>query len=51
MMIKMLKGPVAGPLPDGEYDAHDVVKYLTTAIANSDHRDCVTAASGKVVCK
>jgi hypothetical protein len=46
MMIKMLHGPAPDPLPDGEYDAHELLSYL----ASADHKNC-TQDGGKVVCK
>lgn len=28
LIIKMSKGPRPNPMPDGEFDAHEVIKYL-----------------------
>jgi len=50
--IRMLKGPAPAPLPDGEFDAHEVLKYLAgTPYGGADHKDCHTGADGKVVCQ
>ncbi|MFI4933035.1 MAG: CC0125/CC1285 family lipoprotein [Caulobacterales bacterium] len=50
LMIKMVHGPRPDPMPDGEFDAREVLKYLAGADASRDHRDCSTI-DGKVVCK
>jgi hypothetical protein len=49
--IRMLKGPASSPLPDGEYDAREVLRFLAgTPYGGGDHKDCHTE-DGKVVCK
>ena len=61
LTIRMLKGPRPDPMPDGEYDAHEVLHFLagvagTTGGASPptndgpDHRNCETVGD-KVVCK
>jgi hypothetical protein len=51
IMIKMLHGPRPDPMPDGEYDAREVLQYLGQASAAADdHKDCATS-DGKVVCR
>jgi hypothetical protein len=49
--IRMLKGPTPNPVPDGEYDAHDVVKYLAGTPYGGDHKDCHPGPDGKIVCQ
>ena len=51
LMIKMLHGPAPSPVPDGEFDAHEVLKYLAQGDASADHRHCAPDAAGKVVCQ
>ena len=49
--VRMLKGPRPDPMPDGEYDAREVLKYLVAQDASSEHRKCAPDAAGKVVCQ
>lgn len=51
IMIKMLRGARPDPMPDGEYDAHEVLKYLGEAAASADHKDCTPGPDGKVICR
>ena len=50
LLVRMLKGPKPSPVPAGLFDAHEVVKYLGTADASSDHKKCIEA-KGKVTCE
>jgi hypothetical protein len=51
LMIKMIKGPRPDPMPDGEFDAHEVLKFIASADANSDRKHCAADASGRIVCQ
>lgn len=51
LMIKMIKGPRPDPMPDGEFDAREVLAHLGGApYGGTDHRNCHTGPDGKVVC-
>ena len=50
-IIKMFKGPAPNPMPDGLFDAHDVLAHLAgTPYGGADHKDCKTV-DGKVTCQ
>ncbi|HEY3798844.1 MAG TPA: hypothetical protein VGL58_10870 [Caulobacteraceae bacterium] len=51
LTIKMLHGPAPSPMPDGEYDARELIKFLSQTDASADHKNCVTGADGKVTCQ
>lgn len=51
LMIRMLKGPRPDPMPDGEYDAREVLKYLVDSTGDADHRDCAPGTDGKIICR
>lgn len=51
LMIKMVRGPRPDPMPDGEYDAHEVLKYLAENDAAQDHRTCKPGPTGAEVCR
>ncbi|MHB8529628.1 MAG: CC0125/CC1285 family lipoprotein [Caulobacteraceae bacterium] len=50
LMIKMYKGPRPDPMPDGLFDAHEVLRFAEAAAASKDHKDCATV-DDKVQCK
>lgn len=51
LLIRMSKGPAPDPLPDGMFDAREVLKYALEADQGRDHKDCTLGSAGKVVCK
>ncbi|HEY5070524.1 MAG TPA: hypothetical protein VII63_00690 [Caulobacteraceae bacterium] len=50
LIIKMSKGPRPDPMPDGMFDAHEVLRFAEAADASKDHKDCHTVGD-KVECK
>lgn len=50
-VIRMFKGPAPNPMPDGMFDAHDVLSHLAgTPYGGTDHKECRTV-DAKVVCQ
>jgi hypothetical protein len=49
--IRMLKGPRPDPMPDGEFDAREVLKFLGQAGASSQHRNCAKQPDGSMKCE
>src|SRR5580658_8637631 len=51
LTIRMLRGPASKPLPDGEYDAREVLRFLAGTPCGADHRDCHPGPDGKITCQ
>lgn len=51
LTIRMLRGEKPNPMPDNEYDAREVLRYLVDTTGNADHRNCAPGPDGKIVCR
>jgi hypothetical protein len=50
LMIKMMKGPKPDPMPDGEFDAREVLSHLVGTPYGGDRKSCRPGPDGKIVC-
>lgn len=51
LMIKMIKGARPNPMPDGLFDAREVLGFIAGGDGGGDHRDCAVGADGRVQCR
>ena len=54
LVIKMIKGPRPDPMPEDEYDAHELLQFMGASRsggATSDHRNCNPGPDGRMICR
>ena len=51
LMIKMVKGPRPDPMPDGEFDAREVLAHLAGTPYGGDHKSCQPGPDRKIKCE